>query len=137
MRTFLFLQFSLLFLLAALFLNACGSDHGLKTLTIDPPTPDAQTFPDGKVQFTAMGSYGGTSQPAAVNAMWWSYQPWGTAPPTPPTYSLDSTGLAWCFDVAHGTFPVWATAPKDQTLPLSKMTKETSQLTATAQITCP
>lgn len=122
---------------------ACGSSHnGLQSLTITPAAADAKNYPNGQVQFTAMGTSAGSTQPATVIVLWWSYTPWTipppdavASPPTPPTYSLDSNGLATC--QGTGTFTIWATAPTDQSVPPSSMTKSTAQLTATAQLTCP
>jgi hypothetical protein len=122
---------------------ACGSSHnGLQSLSITPAAADAKNYPSGQVQFTAMGTSAGSTRPAAVMVLWWSYTPWTipppapvASPPTPPTYSLDSNGLAMC--QGTGTFTHWATAPTDQSVRLSSLTKSTSQLTATAQLTCP
>ncbi len=126
-------------ILAAAFAISCGSSgHLLQSLTINPATADAKNYPNGQVKFTAMGSYGGSSQAFAVNALWWNFTPWTTLPQAAiplPGYTLSSNGLAAC--VGTGTFTVWATAPRDQTLLLSQMTQSTSQLTATAQLTCP
>ena len=137
-------KFRFLFLgipvLAAISLS-CGSSGGLKSVTITPATADAQSFPNAQVQFTAMGTYSGQAQSVAVNALWWNSQPWIIAPsaaPTPaPAITIDSnTGIATCLNLT-GTFTVWATAPKNQSTPVSQMTKSTPQVTATAQMTCP
>lgn len=140
MGTFRFLFLLTVPVLAALSLS-CSSSGGLKSVAITPPTADAQAFPNGQVQFAAMGTYPGQSQAVAVNAMWWNSQPWVIAPmaaPTPaPGISIDSnTGVATCLNLT-GTFTVWATAPKNQSTPVSQMTKSTPQVTATAQMTCP
>jgi hypothetical protein len=117
----------------------CGSSHQLHSLSITPTTADAKNFPNAAVQFTAMGSYGGSGQPIAANAMWWTFTPWTIPPPshapTPPTFSITASGVATCFGV--GTFTLWATAPADQNVPLSQMTQHTPQVSATAQLTCP
>ncbi len=119
---------------------SCSSSGGLKSLAISPSSADAQSFPNGQVQFTAMGTYPGQTQAVAVNAVWWNSQPWVIAPsaaPTPiPPVNIDSNGLATCTQF-NGTFTVWATAPKDQNTQLSQMSKGTPQVTATAQMTCP
>lgn len=125
--------------LAAICLS-CSSSGGLKSVAITPATADAQASPGGQVQFTAMGTYPGQMQSVAVNALWWNSQPWVIAPtaaPTPtPAINIDSNGLATCTQLS-GTFTVWATAPKNQSTPVSQMTKSTPQVTGTAQMTCP
>ena len=47
-----------LFLLATL---SCGSSHQLQSVSITPSTADAQQFPNGQVQFTAKGTFNGSS----------------------------------------------------------------------------
>jgi len=128
-------------LAAALIMAACGSSSGLKTLTISPATADAKNFPNGQVQFTAMGSYGGSTQTTTVNALWWDYTPWATPPPSadvpvPIAFTLTASGVAQCVG-GTGTFTIWATAPANQNIQPSQMNQFTDQLTATAQLTCP
>jgi hypothetical protein len=125
--------------LIAFFLLACGSSSSsrqLQSLSINPATADAQKFPNGQVQFTAMGAFSGSSQTSAVSALWWTTQPW-TYPPAPTTISLSSSGVAQCDPMVAGTFTIYAVAPKDPSIPPSQMTMMTPQIVATAQITCP
>jgi hypothetical protein len=118
-----------LFVMALSFL-ACGNRQ-LQTLTISPATGS------GQVQFTAMGTYSGSSQASAVNALWWTNLPW-TYPPSAFVITLSSTGLAQCTSTAPaGTYTIWAVAPVDPGVPLTKMSMTTRQLVATAQLTCP
>jgi hypothetical protein len=127
-------------LLAAALLVDCGSNSGLKSLAVTPASADAQNSANGQVQFTAMGSSGGSSQLIAVNVLWSNVTPWTNVPgaaPTQATFLIDSNGVASCLGVVSGTFTVWAIAPVDRSLPLSAMTKDTKQITATAQFTCP
>lgn len=123
-------------LLVAMTVLACGNSNRLQSLSISPATADARNFPNGQVQFTAIAVFGGSSHASAVSALWWTTPPW-TYPPTPTTINLSSSGLAQCFPFAAGTYPIWAVAPTDPSLPLSKMTMTTSQVSATAQLTCP
>jgi len=115
----------------ALVLVACGTNSSLlKSVTITPSTAS------GQAQFTAVGMRvnGSTVDPAAV--LWWNSMPWSTLPTPPPGITIDTTGKATCLSVA-GTFTVWATAPTNQSSPLSQMTMSTPQVVGTAQITCP
>lgn len=120
--------------LIALTMLACGSgNRQLQSLSISPATASTQ------VQFTAMGTFSGSSHPAAVNALWWANPPW-TSPPTtvPSVITLSSSGLAQCNSFAPaGTYMIWAVAPVDPRVPLSQVSMTTPQVVATAQLTCP
>ncbi|MHB8214581.1 MAG: hypothetical protein ACYDDS_00745 [Candidatus Sulfotelmatobacter sp.] len=119
--------------LITLFSLACGgsSTRQLQSLSISPAAGSTQ------VQFTAIGTFVGSSQTAAVNAMWWTNQPW-TYPPTPLLITVSSNGLAQCETLAAaGTYTIWAVAPVDPSVPLAQMTMTTKQVSATAQLTCP
>jgi len=116
---------------------SCGSNSGLKSVTVTPAAADAQNFPNGQVQFTAMGTFSGSMQSGPVKALWWNSQPWVIVPTPANGITIDgNTGLATCTNLI-GTFQVWATAPKNQSMDLSQMSKGTAQVTATAQMTCP
>jgi hypothetical protein len=128
-KTRLLLADLTLFVIALSFL-ACGNRQ-LKTLSISPATAS------GQVQFAAMGTYSGSSQSAAVGALWWTNLPW-TYPPSAFIISISSTGQAQCTGIGPpGTYPIWAVAPVDPSVPLSKVSMTTKQLVATAQLTCP
>jgi hypothetical protein len=118
--------------LIAFTLPGCdGSSRQLQSLSISPAAGATQ------VQFTALGMFVGSSETATVNAMWWTTQPW-TYPPTPFIVTVSSSGLAQCEASAPaGTYTIWAVAPVDQSVPASKMTMTTKQVSATGQLTCP
>jgi hypothetical protein len=118
--------------LIALTLLACGgSSRQLQSLSISPAAGATQ------VQFTAVSTFVGSSETATVNAMWWTTQPW-TYPPTPFFITVSSSGLAQCEASAPaGTYTIWAVAPVDQSVPVSKMSMTTKQVSATGQLTCP
>lgn len=122
--------------LAAFSLLACGGgSRQLQSLTITPVVAGSQ------VQFNAVGTFTGSSQPTPVSALWWTNPPWtypltGTA--VAPYITVSSTGFAQCAAVAPpGAYVVWAVAPVDPSVPLSQMTGSTKQLTATAHLSCP
>src|SRR5581483_1669908 len=135
MPRFRFLVPCVLSLFAAASLS-CSSNHRLQSITISPASADAKDFSNGQVQFTAMGNYGMMTQSAPVKVLWWNSTPWVLAPTTPPGFNIDSNGVATCTNLT-GMFSLWATAPKDQSIAVSQMTQSTSQVTATAQLTCP
>jgi hypothetical protein len=133
----LILSYAKLFLVAFFLLACGGSSRQLQSLSISPATADAQNFPNGQVQFTAMGTFNGSSQASAISALWWTTAPW-TYPPTPAIISLSGTGLAQCFPLAPaGTYTIYAVAPVDPSVTVSQMTMTTRQLVTTAQVTCP
>ncbi len=103
--------YGVLSLLAAASLS-CSSNHGLQSITISPASADAVNFPNGQVQFAAMGNSGGMmTQSAPVEALWWNSPPWINAPTPPPGFTIDSNGVATCMNLT-GTFTLWATAPR-------------------------
>jgi hypothetical protein len=129
---------------ATLFLTAlsvaCGSggsgSQQLQSLTISPGTAS------GQVQFSAMGTYSGSHQSTAVNALWWTVPPWTALPastiPVAQFINVSTSGLAQCYPLAPtGNYRVWVVAPVDPMVPLSQVTMTTKQLVATAQLACP
>jgi hypothetical protein len=133
--TFLFLIFF------GLGIAGCGgstmnSSRQLQSLTITPASVDAQAFPGGKVQFTAMGTF--TMAPMTVMSppvVWSIGSPFGS-PPVMPAASVDANGLAQCNGFV-GKVIVEATAPAEPEIPLLQMTSMTITVSGTAQMTCP
>ncbi|HKI27716.1 MAG TPA: hypothetical protein VKA07_15425 [Candidatus Sulfotelmatobacter sp.] len=106
MRNYGLLFFVLLILVAAITL-ACGSatPHMLQTVTVSPATADAQTLPNGQVQFTATGVF--VTRPSPVTPL--TVQ-WGTCNlnGVPSEISVNQSGVAQCAPGASGTFVVQA-----------------------------
>jgi hypothetical protein len=128
------LPFIALFLFVLSMLACGGGNRQLQSMSISPASASVQ------VQFTAIGTFSGSSKPSAVNALWWTNPPWTFPPMTPnvPFITVSSNGLAQCAAGApSGTYPVWAVAPVDPSVPLSQMTMTTKQIVAMAQLTCP
>ncbi len=133
----IYLPLGLLLLIAAGLL-ACGSNGRLQSLTITPATADAKDFPNGQVQFTASAVYSDGTHTKPAIALWTPGLPWALDPQVAwPAITLDGTGLASCGSANPATYTIYATAPLDRHLPLSKMTMATPQLAGTAQLTCP
>jgi hypothetical protein len=125
-------------LLVSLGLFACGSGghQQLTSIAVSPATADAQTFPDGQVQFTATGTFSNSNMAAApVNVLWSIGNPFSKQP-IPGGVSLDSNGLAQCTGFV-GTVTIWATAPADTSMSLPQMNMTTKNVSGTAQLTCP
>ena len=128
-----------LLLLGAVAMLACGTGHGqLQSITISPASADAQTFPNGQVQFTATAIYLDGTHIKPATALWTPGPPWSLAPQIAwPAITLDATGLASCGSAGPGTYTIFATAPRDPHVPLSQMTMTTPQMTGTATLICP
>lgn len=107
----------------------------LVAITVTPASADAQTFPNGQVQFTAVGTFSDGSK-APILALWTLNGPFTETPVA--NISLNSSGLARCVAGGFvGTSGVFATAPANPALPIPEMTMLTKNVSGTAQITCP
>lgn len=95
-------------LVAAIALS-CGSSASatrqLQSITLTPPTADAQGFSQGQVQFVATGYY--NTSPLTVTPL---SAGWGTCYQGASTSAVTVTsgGLAQCASGAVGTYTVWA-----------------------------
>ena len=79
---------NMLLVMAAAALAGCGSNRQLKTVAVTPATADAKNSADGKVQFTASGTF--------------------SSPPSPQT--LTTPQVMWCYGgVANAANPVAGT----------------------------
>jgi len=73
--------FSRFLVLTALVFSACGSGRQLRTVSLNPPAADAQSFPGGKVPFVATGIFNDS----------------------PTTVTLTSKDVMWCMGASDGT----------------------------------
>jgi hypothetical protein len=104
----------------------------LVSITVTPTTADAQDFANGQVQFSATGKFSdGTTAPISV--MWSANPPFTLVANF---YLLNGSGLGQCSGNA-GNMIVYATAPSNPSIPLSKMSVQTKNVTGMAQLTCP
>jgi hypothetical protein len=132
---FLFLIFFVLVI------AGCGgstnSSRQLQSLTVTPASADAQAFPGGKVQFTAMGTFNMAPMTVMSPPVMWSIgSPFGSPPVPVPSASVDANGLAQCNGFV-GKVIVEATAPAEPEIPLLQMTSMTMNVSGMAQMTCP
>jgi hypothetical protein len=135
------LLFCLLILAAAITL-ACGSSASrtLQSVSVSPPSADAQDFPNGQVTFTATGYYSKSpSQVSPLTATWGAcYQQAATT-----AITVSSSGVAQCMPGASGTYTVWAFDTKPTAPGTANCNAETEcgggcgRVTGTAQLTCP
>ncbi len=112
-----------LLILAAAIILACGSpvshiapscgsapteaNSGVpQSVILCPAVADARDYPDGQIQFIAIGAYNAPPSPALPKPVLW-----GACQQNQPTtgVTVSSTGLAQCASGASGTYTVWAT----------------------------
>ena len=127
---------------AAYITLACGSSsqHQLQSITITPVIADAQSYPNGQVQFVASGHY--PTAPTTVTPL---SATWGVCYQFAPTtaISVSSQGLAQCAGGPAGTYTVWANDPLPAggsgvySCPAATACGGGCTLEATAQLTCP
>jgi hypothetical protein len=135
------LHTSLFLIFIGLGIAGCGGSmmtgsRQMQSLTVTPASADAQAFPGGKVQFTAMGTFNMAPVTVMSPPVLWSIgNPFGP-PPNMPAASVDANGLAQCNGFV-GNVIVEATAPAEPLIPLLQMTSTTITVSGTAQMTCP
>jgi hypothetical protein len=140
MRNYGFLFCFMGLILAAAITLACGSAASqaqiAQSLSISPLTADAQDYPNGQVQYTAMATY--KNQPGQVKV-----QPtWGACFQSNATnaVTVSSTGVAQCTAGASGIYTVWGYVMSgDQVCPASINACGSGgcRVTGTAALSCP
>jgi hypothetical protein len=104
-------------------------------MTITPASANAQSYPNGQVQFSATGQYSKAPTSAALQpALWSVYLPNGSqGAPT-----ITSAGLAQCGSLA-GTYAITAYALADPSIPntSANLLNAKKAVVGTAQLTCP
>jgi hypothetical protein len=143
---------SLLLILFELGIAGCGGSatttgnktRQLQSLTVTPASADARNFPNGQVQFTAMGMFNMAPRTVMSPPVRWSIGNPFAAQPMPmsmsagmsPAASVDANGLAQCNGFT-GIATIQATAPADPSMPLSQMGMMTRTVAGMGQMTCP
>jgi hypothetical protein len=80
-----------------------ASQRHLLSVAVTPATASAQDFPNGQVQFTAVGSFDKSPSPMTLNPAVWQVSP----PPNPPdAVSINETGVAQCKAGFTGTVTI-------------------------------
>ncbi|MGC1371076.1 MAG: hypothetical protein WA824_02955 [Candidatus Sulfotelmatobacter sp.] len=99
-------HFCFVSLLAAAISLACGSPSSsasnLKSISISPATANAQNYPNGKVQFTAVGYESGSSSPLSISPTWSVCNEANAQS----EITVNATGVAQCDAGASGTYIV-------------------------------
>jgi hypothetical protein len=104
-----------------------------QSVTLCPAVADAQDYPDGQIQFIAIGTYSTPPSPALQPDAFWGacYQGIPTSAVT-----VSQSGVAQCASGASGTYTVWAAggpALCDLALPCGSC----GQPEGYAKLTCP
>ena len=127
-----------LFLIQSLFTLGCGSSRDLQSVTILPAAANAQNFPNGKVSFTATGTFSRPPSPEKLTSMdvsWCVGDSQGRCVGNiNPGITVDSNGVASCVGTFSGTVTVLAGKSKSVMMPDGG-----SQMGVfgSAQLTCP
>jgi hypothetical protein len=131
--------FSRSLVLTALVSSACGSGRQLRTVSLNPPAADAQSFPGGKVPFVATGIFSDSPTPVTLTSkdvMWCMGASDGTCVGNiNPGATVDQNGLAQCNSGFVGTATILAGKPAS----VMVMPDTGSQLKVfgSAKLTCP
>ena len=113
----------------------CGNNK-LTSVSITPATADAQNFPGGKVQFTAVGTFSGSSKPVPLTNITWCVGSSSGAcnGNIASAATIDGNGLAQCTGLLRGTATILAGAGHSMGLPDGGAQLD---VFGTAQLTCP
>jgi hypothetical protein len=116
----------------------CGSMNSspnrvLQSMAVTPASADAQTFPQGQVQFTATGTFSKLPSPARVPVPFVSPYSGSWISSDPNIASINQSGLAQCVSGASGTVMVKAVASSNSATGPAMSTA----VTGTASLTCP
>ena len=122
--------------LVVLPLAGCGGANELTSVTITPATADARNFPNGRVQFTAMGTYSSSSKPVPLaNITWCIGSSNGLCNGNiASSGTVDSNGLATCTGVLNGTATILAGTVNSMGMPDTGIQLN---LFGIAKFTCP
>jgi len=132
-----------LLVLVAVIALACGSPpapRSIQSLSISPATANADQYPNGRVQFTAIGYYTKPPSPVKPQSATWGacYQSQQTT-----GVSVSKNGVAQCAAGSVGTYTVWAFVVQQPPPGYACPNVEDAcggggcQVTGTAQLTCP
>ncbi len=128
-----------LLLLVAVVNSGCGSSRHLQSVTLTPPTADAQNFANGQVPFAATGTF--TKPPSPVNltskdVLWCvGSSDGGCVGNANPGATVDQTGVAHCNPGFTGTATVLAGTPS--MVMVNPDSGPLLKVFGSAQLTCP
>lgn len=108
----------------------------LQSITVSPANADARNFPNGMVQFTAMGNFNMAPMTASMPVMWSIGNEMSSSMPPVGVTINSMTGMAQCSGFT-GTVFIMASAPAEPQVPLAQMSTMTMNVNGMAQLTCP
>lgn len=113
--------------------NGCGTNsmRELQSMTVSPANADAAKSPDGKVQFTASGTFSQPPSPAVVPFVAPYSGSWSVS--NSKIATISQSGLAQCIPGAAGTVDVMAIASANSAPPGAMSVG----VQAKAKLTCP
>ena len=122
--------------IAVLVLAGLGCGSHLSSVSLSPAVADAQNFPNGQVQFTATGTYGGSSKPVPVTNLTWCIGSTngGCNGNIASVATISGSGVAQCLPGATGTATVLAGSGGHARMPDGG---STLSVFGSAQLTCP
>jgi hypothetical protein len=103
-----------------------GSPRLLQSISVTPASAEAHTFPNGQVQFTALGTYDKPPSPSPITQAGWSLS-------DPTIATVSPGGLAQCNPGESGVVTVEASGSR----PCSGTSCTPVMISGTAQLTCP
>jgi hypothetical protein len=111
-----------------LVVGGCGNSgpRFLQSVSVTPASADAQTFANGQVQFTAVGTYSQPPSPSPLAQAGWSLSGSDLA-------TISQSGLAQCNPGASGVVTVKAS----MSAPCSGTGCTAALMSGTAQLSCP
>lgn len=109
-----------------------SNDSLPQSIVLCPAVADAKDFPDGQVQFIAIGTFQTAPSPALMKApLWGACQGEGVTTGV----TVSRAGLAQCAPGASGAYTVWADGPS--LCNIIGACGETCGITGSAKLTCP
>jgi len=122
--------------IAVVVLAGLGCGSHLSSVSLSPAVADAQNFPNGQVQFTATGTYGGSSKPVPVTNLTWCIGSTngGCNGNIASVATISGSGVAQCLPGATGTATVLAGSGGHARMPAGG---STLSVFGSAQLTCP
>jgi hypothetical protein len=136
-------RLQLLLLLTLLVITlACGSSRTLRSVSVMPAVANAQSFPSGKVPFTATGTFSKPPSPQQLTGQDVTWCVGMTAGSCPGNIAVgatvDQNGVASCLANPPSSLPKTWIVMAGKAMP-AMMPDEGSQMTVfgSAQLTCP
>ena len=110
-----------------------SSNRVLQSMTVSPAIADAQNFPQGQVQFSAMGTFSKAPSPALVPVPFVSPYTGSWLSANSNVATISQNGVAQCVAGASGTVTIQAVVSSNSAMG----TQMSTGVSASSQLTCP